>query len=551
MEAQVTVAKDWQPFTDGIAESTPVNAGETQEAKLSRITMLEADPEAWFRYYFPKYYYADPANFHKAATRRILENPEWYEVRLWSRELAKSTRTMMEVFYIAFVGHSTTPPAPQGQAAAPEAAPRALSEGEGGVAHTDAALMKVPDSIIRPAHNILLISNSADNAERLIAPYKANLEANRRLINDYGVQKNFGSWEATEFITQSRNAFRAIGAGQSPRGTRNGEVRPDIIIFDDLDTDEDCRNPELVQHRWNWIEEAAIPTRSISKPTTVIFCGNRIATDCCIQRATRYADYVDEVNIRDADGNSTWAKNTEEHIDRLFSKISYAAMQKEYYNNPLHEGSVFKAMAYKPARPLYEYNLLVCYTDPSYKESKKNDYKATVLVGRWNDEFHIIKAYVFQGTTAQMIDAHYEIMDVVGNCACYYYIEQVFLQDMFLKEFHAAAAATGRTIPIAGDSRSKADKYVRIESLLEPLNRNGKLYLNEAEKENPGMKNLEQQFLAFGPGSRAHDDAPDAVEGAIWKINNKPVTRHINPCTGDTYHQRGDDIIAVARRKRY
>ena len=62
---------------------------------------------------------------------------------------------------------------------------------------------------------------------------------------------------------------------------------------------------------------------------------------------------------------------------------------------------------------------------------------------------------------------------------------------------------------------------MRIESLLEPLNRNGKLFLNETERDSPGMKMLAQKFLAFAPGSTAHDDGPDAVEGAIWIINNK------------------------------
>ena len=35
------------------------------------------------------------------------------------------------------------------------------------------------------------------------------------------------------------------------------------------------------------------------------------------------------------------------------------------------------------------------------------------------------------------------------------------------------------------------------------------------------MKRLEDQFIHFAPGSRAHDDGPDACEGAVWMINNK------------------------------
>jgi hypothetical protein len=186
---------------------------------------------------------------------------------------------------------------------------------------------------------------------------------------------------------------------------------------------------------------------------------------------------------------------------------------------------VFKSMAYKPARPIKEYSCLVCYTDPSYKESKKNDYKATVLCGKWRDEFHVIKALVFQGTSAQMVENHYEMMKIVGQSACYYYMEEVFLQEMFYADFNEASRRTGKAVPITGDKRSKPDKFVRIESLLEPLNRNGKLWLNEECRNDPGMKVLEEQFMAFGPGSRAHDDGPDAVEGSIWIINNKEAIK--------------------------
>jgi predicted phage terminase large subunit-like protein len=180
---------------------------------------------------------------------------------------------------------------------------------------------------------------------------------------------------------------------------------------------------------------------------------------------------------------------------------------------------VFKEMAYKPARPMSEYDILVCYTDPSYKDT--NDCKATVLVGKWGNEFHVIKCYVAQATTAEMIVWHYNIMNLVGGCSCYYYMEAGFMQDVLVKEVSDAGARTGRPIPITGDKRKKPDKFMRIESLLEPLHRNGQLYLNEHERNNPHMELLAEQFVAFAPGSRSHDDGPDAVEGAIWCINDK------------------------------
>lgn len=484
----------WQQHVDNAKNSTPVNLNESKTEQEKRIKALENDPEKWFKYYFPKYATAEPAPFHTQSSKRIINNAEWWEVRMWSRELAKSTRTMMEVLYLTLVGNKMSD----------------LFEPR------------------RKKKYVLLISNSLTNAVRLLMPYKANLQFNQRLIHDYGNQEKPGSWEAEEFTTRKNVAFRALGAGQSPRGTRNEEARPDVIIFDDIDTDQDCLNPEMIKKKWKWIEEAAIGTRSISGYTTIIFCGNRIAKDCCVERATKFADFSHQVDIRDKHGKSTWPdKNKEHHIDRVLSQKSYAAAQKEYFNNPLTEGSVFKKVNYKKARPLREYSMLVCYTDPSYKDT--SDYKATVLIGKWQGEFHIIKAFVEQTTTAILIEWLYSIMAMVAGHACYFYIEEVFLQDIIKKEITDTGKKRGNPIPLIGDTRSKPEKYQRIESLLEPLNRNGELYFNEAEKENPGMMMLEQQFLAFAPGSRAHDDGPDAVEGGVWIIINKQTVQNSRP----------------------
>lgn len=489
--------QSWSDYLDNIRKSTAVISGETEDAKKKRISRLEkpGNEEEWFKFYFPKYCSAEPAAFHKRATRRVIDNPEWYEVRIWSRELAKSVRSMMEIFYLMFVGHP-------------------LYDENG----------KLIGRLKKKY--LLFVSNSEDNAIRLLKPFRGNLEGNDRLINDYGNQKMPGQWTESEFITLTGLAFRGLGAGQSPLGTRNEEVRPDIIAFDDIETEEDTRNPEQLKKLWRWIEDAAIATRSISVKTLKIFCGNRRVLNGTMDKASAFAKNKNDLqyDIRDRFGKSTWPqKNTEEMIDIMLEEKSYASAQREYFNNPIQEGSVFKEMAYKASQPLHQYTMLVCYTDPSFKDTKKSDYKATVLVGKWRDEYHVIKAFVEQTTTAKMIEWHHEMMKIVGPLACYYFMEQNFLQDLILKEFYEAGQRLNITIPISGDDRVKPDKFTRIESLLEPLNRNGKLYLNEREKDNPHMKRLEEQFLALAPTSRAHDDGPDAVEGGVWKINQKLI----------------------------
>jgi hypothetical protein len=471
---------NWDKFVDNMNRAAPVDMNETALQKAGRISAQEAYPEAWFYHYFSKFYTATPAPFHLRSTDRVLNNPEWFEARPWSRELSKSGRTMMEVLFLAMTGKKK---------------------------------------------NIILASNNATNAERLLLPYKTILEKNDRLIHDYGLQQSYGQWKGEEFITRKGVAFRALGAGQSPRGTRNDEIRPDCIIVDDFDTDEDCRNPDTVNTNYLWLERALIPTRSISVPLLVIFCGNVIAEDCCMLRAMAVADFYEIVNIRDENGKSTWpSKNTEEFIDIALRFLSYQAIQGEYYNNPITEGKVFKEVFYKAMRPLKDYRFLVSYTDPSYKSGKKNDFKATALMGKWKDEYHVLRMKCQQTTTANMLAWHYEIMDLVnGQVPLYMFVEWPWIDDSLKLEIAKANKQYKRSLPLTPDPRIKGEKFFRIESSLEPVNRNGKLWFNEAIKDTPEMKVCEAQFKALSQTSRAHDDGPDSVEGAKAVIDGKTV----------------------------
>ena len=320
--------KDWEDYYSQFISDVEIDNDESPVDKAIRIKKLEANDEEWFKYYFPKYCTAEPARFHKEATKRLMNNRRWYEVRAWSRELAKSARAMMEFLKLA---------------------------------------------LTQKISNFLLISNSYDNACRLLLPFMMQLEKNQRIINDYGEQVNPGHWEAGEFIAKCGCSFRAIGAGQSPRGTRNEAKRPDAILIDDIDTDEECRNPERIRQKWEWIEQALIPTVSVSGDIRIVFNGNIIAKDCCIVRAGKVADKMDIVNIRDKNGKSSWIeKNSEEDIDFILSKISTKSAQQEYFNNPITEGSVFKEMFWGKIPSLRKFRFIVMYGDPSPSNSKKS-----------------------------------------------------------------------------------------------------------------------------------------------------------------------------------
>lgn len=483
----------WNDLVASIRESSDINPSDSENDIRKRRERLEKDPEEWFRYYYAIYYSSEPAPFHKKATRRILQHDRWYEVRAWSRELAKSARAMMEISFLALTGK---------------------------------------------IRNVLLISNSYDNAERLLMPFMAFFEENQRIIQDYGPQKKPGAWETGEFTLVSGCSFRAIGAGQSPRGTRNKNFRPDFILVDDIDTDEECRNPERIKSKWKWLEEALIPTMSVSGRYRILFNGNIIAAECCITKAIEKAEelrkkgigHVDIINIRDKSGRSVWPeKNSEEDIDLFLSLVSASAVEKEFFNNPVVEGAVFPEITYGKVPPLSRFRFLVIYGDPAPGENKakKSSTKTVCLLGKLAGRLYVIKAFLDRGLNAEFIDWYIKLLEFVSSrTTVYCYMENNKLQDPFFQQVFQPIVRRIRrqrkiSLYILGDEDKKTDKATRIEANLQPLNKEGNLVFNEAEKDNPHMKRMVEQFRLFNLSLTYPADGPDSVEGGNRIIDRK------------------------------
>jgi len=477
--------RGWEQFKADMRHDTPVDTDMSPADIERHRAELEKNPVEWIRFFMSDDAESPFAKFQVKAINRLIANDEWFEVLSWSRELAKSTVCMFVVLYLTLTGKKK---------------------------------------------NVLLTSNNEKNAIRLLAPYRDILGKNGRIKAYYGEQPSVGKWAEDEFITRGGVAFRALGAGQSPRGTRNEAVRPDVLIQDDFDTDEECRNPDILNKKWDWYEKALYPTRSTSKPTLVVWCGNIIARDCCVVRAGAMANHWDIVNIRDKDGKSTWPeKNTEEAIDRSLSKISTKAAQGEYYNNPISEGEVFGEPTWGKVPPLKQFRFLVAYGDPapSEKKNKETCTKVVVLCGWYKNNLYIIKTFLDRGLNADFIGWYFDIHEYAkGQTTVYHYMENNSLQDPFYQQVFKpllakACRGKGVQLPIIADSDKKTDKATRIEATLEPMWREGRIVLNEAEKDNPHMKRLAEQFQLFTLTLKAPADGPDCVEGGLRIIKKK------------------------------
>lgn len=496
----------WQEYLDLCTRIESQTAGliqnESEDEKQKRKAELRDDPVKFCSYYFQHYMDSDFAWFHKKAMQKIANTKDLFAVLEWPREHAKSV--IIDIFMPMYLYAS------------------------------------------EQLTGMLLISSNETKAKGLLGDLQAELESNQLWINDYGNLCSFGKWQDGHFVTNDGIGFWAFGRGQSPRGVRVGEKRPNYASIDDIDDKVLVRNQKRVLDTRDYVLEDVFGAMPITG-SRLIVAGNRI------HKASTLAYLVGDVEPNDPkrkgiyhlkvyaiennrhgkasfeNGRPAWKRYTLAMLKAKFDKQGYVSSRREFFHEHHEEGHVFRNewINWRPSLSTKSYDHLIVYCDPSFKSKQKNDYKAVVLVGKKGKRYDIIDAWVRQASVKSMVAVFYDWYDEVENAARYY-MEANFMQDSLIDEFDEEADSRGYFVPITPDKRNKPNKEVRIENL-QPLFERGHLCFNEKLKKSPDMQTLVQQFTGF---PFAHDDGPDAVEGAIFLLQKRGRSSRMEIRTG-------------------
>lgn len=496
---------EWQEHCRQIQSITDTRSlvRETAVEKEQRIRRLQKDYAAFCEYYFPHFLQqrdkvtgevvriVHNAPFHNAAALKVKNTPNLKAVFKWPRGHAKSTH--MDIF-------------------------------------TPLWLMFQPKRLI---DFMVVVGKSEDSANRLLGDIQAELGYNKRIIADYGKQMSMGDWTEGEFTTKDGVHFLACGRGQSPRGLRKRESRPDYIVIDDLDDDELCRNPRRVREMTDWVKEALFGALDVGRGR-FIMVGNLISktsvlADICKTKGV----HVSEVKAVDGEGNPTWREKWTKEEARAYAEfVGYRAWEKEMMHNPIIEGTVFKQEWIKYAkRPAWrDFDELVLYIDPSWKSKKTNDTKAAKLWGKYKSQLWHLRAFVRKASVAELVRWCYDLYEwsLEQNIPIRFMMEASFMQDIILDDFTIEGNLRGYQLPITGDKRKKPDKFQRVEAI-SPLWERGFVFYDLSQKEDPDMQAGIAQTLAFEKGMSGNDDAPDADEGAIWQLQRTTRQESFQP----------------------
>lgn len=487
---------DWLIFCDDVQKSTSHRLHEKKHEREARIEYL-LKPENYgefFMYYFPMYCDNGKTQCSRYQIRNRMRLEEMKQeitlLQLHHRQSAKSTHANM--------GYPTH--------------------------------MMLNDDM----WFAVIMGFNEKKAARLLKGTQAQLKSNQKVINDFGVQFSHGDWAEGSFVTTKGVAFHSMSYIQDPAGLLEGANRPDYCNVDDVDNRKKARNKVLVREAVDNIISNLSEGMRFDRVRLVISNNRKVKggiVDTIIEDiGKKETTVLSVVNAVDKKGNSTWPERySNAYWKKKKANKTYRVWEREYMNNPIEDGYIFKPewIRWKPPLgDLRDYDCLVLYGDLSYTDS--GDLKSLHLVGKKGRELHVLEAFNRQTSTTNAARWLYDLHeDKLRGLDVIYMIEANFIQGMYLNDFDEEGDVRGYYLPIRGDKRTKGNKFDRIENM-SPVFERGYVYFNEEQKKNVDFTTCIDCILAFEKGSGAPDDPPDSLEGAFFEINRRasnPVSR--------------------------
>jgi predicted phage terminase large subunit-like protein len=478
-----------------VNKATQVKLGESVEEKNKRMSKLEKKYTAWFEYYFPHYAKCKCAKFHQQMADAVIKNKKIKLLAEIYRSGAKSAHVTMGLPLFLYL-------------------------------------------VCKDLFFMLLIGETETKGKQLIGDIQAELMFNERLKNDYGSKYKQGDWADGNFYTSDGVRFMSLGFGQSPRGLREGARRPDYIVPDDVDTKKHVNSDRIMRESVDYLMEEVMGCFDASDDSTerFVYSNNNFHKNSITNRLKNEFKLYQKKD--EEAGNKTnykiitvpavkdlvlfeptWPEKTTSSYWRDKYNKRPRSFMREYMHMHVQEGKIFKPehLQWKEMLKLDKYDGLVLYGDLSYKEQA--DFKAMILMGKIDKEFHIIHSFCRQTSRSQVAKWLYDLYEVkkLVKYNIKYKIEGLFAMDEFISDFDNEGAERGYYIPVIADKRGKANKHDRIESTEAYFERRW-VFFNEKEKGSTDQQEVLDQLLAFEKGSQAHDDAPDCIHGCIDEL---------------------------------
>ncbi|CRG48991.1 phage terminase large subunit [Yersinia wautersii] len=400
-------------------------------------------------------------------------------------------------------------------------------------------------------HYPVIVMDSIDQAYPMLEAIKAELVYNPRLLMDFPDVCGAGRvWQMGTILTRNDIKVQVAGSGKKLRGLRHGPYRPDLVVLDDIENDEQVRSPEQREKLENWLKKTVLPLGTAGGKLDVIYIGTILHYDSVLSRTLknplwRVARF--KALIRWPDNMSLWDKWEEilrnngpdgemlanayyqQHraemdegaivswsarpilaLMLIRARDGHATFDAEYQNDPVSgEDAIFagEGVFHFWVNRLAEW-IFYGACDPSLGKQGASRDPSALLVGgfnRYTGILDVVEAAIRKRVPDKIIS---DIIELQKEYRCLVWsIETVQFQEFLRTELIKRSAIAGVPVP-ARAVIPHTDKLLRIESL-QPHMVNGLIRLHSSQT------TLIEQLRHFPKAD--HDDGPDGLH-MLWAL---------------------------------
>lgn len=426
-------------------------------------------------------------------------------------------------------------------------------------------------------HYIIILSDSSEQAEGFLTDIKTELEENAAIREDFGEMQGV-VWRSAVILLASGTKIEALGAGKKIRGRRHKQWRPDLILCDDLENDENVNTPEQRKKLRDWFYKAV--SKAGDTYTDIVYIGTLLHFDALLANVAKNPSYK-TAKYR---GVISYADNTElwDAWERIFTDLGNDARQEEakaffeanreemlvgasvlweeklsYYelmvirisegessfnseiqNDPIDpESCAFQEEWFDywddDGKTIPDFSdpryLFIGANDPSLGKNKKSDTSSIFAIAKdlQTGYLYVLIADIAKRKPDQIItDAIENSRRLRREYNRPYYqfgVETVQFQYYFAEVMRQKSAEIGEYLPIV-EINSTQNKDARIQSL-QPFVKNG--YLKFSRKH----KALLKQMTEYPMGK--NDDGPDGLQMAVKLALDVKIGRSVDYRTAE------------------
>lgn len=399
--------------------------------------------------------------------------------------------------------------------------------------------------------NIVIITHEASLATQFVRDIRSELETNEALLEAYaelgvaetarpGARRKKHSrptWSTVKITTTTGCTVQAKGSGAGFRGMKVGPHRPDLIICDDIEKDDQVQSPQRRRKLEQWLRRVVMP--ALAPGGQLLVLGSLIHYDSLLANLRDrqhfpgwdYKVYRALEAEADPDGGfhriALWpARWPVARLDEERQRVGTLAFEQEYQANPIDDSlRVFRPewlRRYEPGELVEQRLTTLMAVDPATGQDG-GDFCA-LWIGSIDSATGIIY-------TRQLTLARIGIVDQVKRILAAFEqwqpirvgIETVAYQVVLKDILEEESRRRGSYMPVVA-IRTTANKRARIEGSA-PFYENGTFRLPPVLE-----PEAEQQFLHF-PKAR-HDDAPDVCAMGIELARTLRTATRITGATG-------------------